>query len=76
MTTVEESGIGLPVSGSVAGTILMKSVASRKAKAPPAARKGARLGPGMWIPVGAGGVGSGREICGPAVAYRRTTQSR
>ena len=57
MTTVVESGIGCFVAGSVAGPIRMKSVARKKAKAPPAARNGARLGPGMWIPGGAGGVG-------------------
>ncbi len=75
MTSVEESAIGFPVSGSVAGTTLMKSVASRNANAPPAARSGARLGPGMWIPDGVGGVGIGRATFGPAVAYRRMTQS-
>ena len=76
MATVVESGIGRFVAGSVAGLIRMKSVERKNAKAPPAARNGARLGPGMWIPGGGGAVGAGRDTVGPAVAKRRTTHSR
>ena len=61
-------GIGSPVVGSVAGPIRTNRSAARNDNAPPATRKGARLGPGMWIPGGVGAVGRGREMRGPAVA--------
>ncbi len=76
MTTVVESGIGSFVAGSVVGLTRMKSAERKKANAPAAARNGARLGPGAWMPGGAGALGRGRDTVGPAAAKRRITHRR